>query len=56
MVSQNWGGGYLFVGPHSKDYSILGSILGYPNVRKLAYELWSRLLKRGIGGYIRFRV
>ena len=25
-VSQNYG--YLFGGPHSKDYSILGSILG----------------------------
>ena len=27
-VSQNYG--YLFGGPHNKDYSILGSILGSP--------------------------
>ena len=27
-VSQNWR--YLFGGPHNKDYSILGSILGFP--------------------------
>ena len=25
-VSENWG--YLFRGPHNKDYGILGSILG----------------------------
>ena len=27
-VSQNWG--YLFGGPHNKDYNLLGSILGSP--------------------------
>ena len=27
-VSQNYG--YLFGGPNNKDYSILGSILGFP--------------------------
>ena len=31
--SQNWG--YLFGGPHNKDYSILGSILGSPYLGKL---------------------
>ena len=30
-VSQNKG--YLFGGSYNKDYSILGSILGYPNLR-----------------------
>ena len=34
-VSQNLG--YLFGGPYNKDYSILGSILGYPNFGKLPY-------------------
>ena len=34
-VSQNWG--YLFRGPHNKDYSILGSILGSPYFGKLPY-------------------
>ena len=29
--------GYLFGGPHNKDYKILGSILGYPHFGKLAY-------------------
>ena len=32
-VSQNWG--YRFGGPYNKDYSILGSILGYPDFGKL---------------------
>ena len=27
--------GYLFGGPYNKDYSILGSILGYPSFGKL---------------------
>ena len=27
-VSQNWG--YLFGGPHTKDCSVLGSIMGFP--------------------------
>ena len=35
-VSQNWG--YFFGGPYNKDYSILGSILGYPNFGKLPYR------------------
>ena len=34
-VSQNWG--YLLGGPNNKDYSILGSILGYPSFGKLPY-------------------
>ena len=34
-VSQNWG--YLLGGPNNKDYSILGSILGYPYFGKLPY-------------------
>ena len=34
-VSQNQG--YLFGGPYNKDYSMLGSILGYPNCGKLPY-------------------
>ena len=36
---------YLFGGPHYKDYSILGSILGSPYLRKLTYI-------GGRGGYI----
>ena len=32
-VSENLG--YLFGGPHTWDYSILGSILGFPYLRKL---------------------
>ena len=35
-VSQNQG--YLIGGPHSKDYSILGSIFGSPYFGKLAYN------------------
>ena len=34
-VSQN--SGYLFGGPHNKDYSILGSILGSLYLGKLPY-------------------
>ena len=34
-VSQNQG--YHFGGPNSKDYSILGSILGSPYLGKLPY-------------------
>ena len=34
-----WGvpkiGGTFFGGPYNKDYSILGSILGYPDLGKL---------------------
>ena len=30
--------GYHFGGPHKKDYSILGSILGYPNFGKLPFK------------------
>ena len=29
--------GYLFGGPYNKDYSILGSILRYPDFGKLPY-------------------
>ena len=36
-VSQNWG--YLFGGLYNKDYSILGSILGYLNFGKLPHGL-----------------
>ena len=35
-VSQNCG--YLFGGPHNKDYSILGSIVGCPYFGKLPYR------------------
>ena len=35
-VSQNRG--YLFGGPYNKVYSILGSILGYPNFGKQPYR------------------
>ena len=35
-ISQNYG--YLFGGPHNKDYSILGSILGSPYFGKLPNE------------------
>ena len=35
-VSQNWG--YHFCGPHTKGYSILGSILGSPYFEKLPYS------------------
>ena len=35
-VSQNWG--YHYGGPNDKDYSILGSILGNPNVGKPLYR------------------
>ena len=31
--------GYLFGGPHNKDYGILGSILGFPYFGKLPYGL-----------------
>ena len=31
--------GYLIGDPHNKGYSILGSILGYPNLGKLSYTL-----------------
>ena len=31
-ISQNWGS--LFAGPRYKDYCILGSILGSPDVRQ----------------------
>ena len=42
--------GTLFGGPHNKDYSILGSILGSPYFGKLPYELYSKLLKGHIYG------
>ena len=35
-ISQNYG--YLFGGPHNRDYSILGSILGFPYFGKLPYH------------------
>ena len=31
--------GVSFGGPYNKDYSILGSIMGYPNFGKLPYHL-----------------
>ena len=34
-VAQNLG--FLLGGPHNKDYSILGSVLGYPYFGKLSY-------------------
>ena len=36
-VSQNYG--YLFGSPHNKDYSILGSILGFPYFGKLPFRV-----------------
>ena len=36
-VSQHQG--YHFGGPYDKDYSILGSILGYPNFGELPYKV-----------------
>ena len=36
VVSQNYG--HLNRVPYHKDYSILGSILGYPNLGKLPYD------------------
>ena len=38
-VSQNYG--YPFGGPHNKDYSILGSLLGSPYFGKLPFEVRS---------------
>ena len=35
-ISQNYG--YHFGGPHNKDYSILGSILGSPYFGKLPHD------------------
>ena len=35
IISQNYGD--LFGGPNNKDYSILGSILGFPYFEKLPY-------------------
>ena len=32
--------GVLIGGPHNKDCSILGSILGCPCFRKLPYRVW----------------
>ena len=40
--------GYLFDGPHNKDYSILGSTLGFP----LFWEIVSYSLNSFKGGYI----
>ena len=40
-VSQNLG--YHFRGPHIKDYSILGSILGSPYLGKLPYFLANQM-------------
>ena len=40
-ISQNYG--YLFGGPHNKDYSILGSILGPPYFGKLPYRGYSQI-------------
>ena len=34
----------LFGGPHIKDYSRLGSILGYPNFGKVPYRGTARKL------------
>ena len=39
--------GTLFKGPYNKDYSILGSILGYLNSGKVPYIcIYTRSLKR----------
>ena len=43
--------GYLFGGvPINKDYSILGSILGYPNFEKLPFKARPKLLRRHMKG------
>ena len=49
-VSQNHG--YLFGGPYNKEYSILGSILGFPYLEKLPDE--PRLLKHPEEGLYTF--
>ena len=45
VVSQNKG--YLFGGPYNKDYSILGSILGYLNFGKLPFVVSQYVLSSG---------
>ena len=36
--------GFLIGGPHNKDYSVLGSILGSPNFGKLPYNQPNQVL------------
>ena len=47
MVEGLYGGfpKYLFGGPHNKDYSILGSILGFPYCGKVPYHPRTRCLE-----------
>ena len=51
-VSQN--SGYFFGGPHSKDYSILGSILGSPYFGKQPYFITLDDALQISAGYIMF--
>ena len=39
---------YLFGGPHNKEYSIVGSILGYPYLRNRPYDS-HRVQSLGLG-------
>ena len=32
--------GYLFEGPHNKDYSTLGSVLGFPYLGKVPFNCY----------------
>ena len=48
-VSQNQG--YNFGGPHNKDYSIRGSILGSPYFGKLPYSLCTLSMASGSGAW-----
>ena len=47
-VSKNEG--YLFGDPYNKDYSILGSILGFPHFGKVPFEDLQVPLPRYLGG------
>ena len=64
-VFQNYG--YLFGGPHSKDYGILGSILGSPYFGKLphvsglkvwglGFRVWCLVFRVQALGFRRLRV
>ena len=58
VVLQNQG--YLFGGPHSEDYTILGSILGSPYFWKISYRDYTSLYRNiygcvmwGLGSFIK---
>ena len=46
--------GTLFGGPHNKDYSIWGSILGSPYFEKLPFESWGRLILKETSLWLEF--